>query len=102
MNLPNTKIEKLDRMREIVNAVNYTSTDTALIQELIALANHPDFTGMDVRRERLQNCLERLAAVKQTAAQKRWWGKIHEIVGEFPAEISLASSTGSSGGIGYQ
>ena len=83
------KTQRLNRMQEIVNATNFTSTDVASIRELINLANHPDFTGMDHRRARLQSYLGRLEGLTQRAAIEKWWDEIRSTVHDFHTEIQL-------------
>ena len=87
-------------MQKIVNQVCYTSKDRALIIELVDLSR--GFDGMSKRRVRLESYLDKLATVRQGAAIQRYWDKIHGTVAEFTAEISVASSSLSSGGSGIQ
>jgi hypothetical protein len=96
------KKAKLKRMSEILSKIENHGRDKALLRELVSLANDPEFTGMDVRRTRLQFHLDKLDDLKQGAAIDKCWSKIDEIVYEFPSEIADASSTGSIGGTGSQ
>lgn len=101
MNIPTTDKDKLDRMSQIVSDVYHNcSRDLSLLQELSTLAYF--FSGMTVRRARLQYCMGKLTVLKQRAAIEKRWAKTYELVGEFPAEISMARHSGSSGGMANQ
>jgi len=101
MNIPVTDKQKLDRMSQIVSDVYHNRRrDLILLQELVTLAYF--FSGMMVRRAKLEYCVEKLTTLKQRAALEKRWAKTYELVGEFSAEISMARHSGSSGGMANQ